>query len=114
MLQEREVDRVGGNRPLPVDVRIVAATNADLARAVEEGKFRRDLYYRLAVVPIRLPPLREREGDVLLLARHFISKYGEQLKGRPVTLARDAEAMLLAHPGPATCASSRTSSSARS
>ena len=100
VLQEREVDRVGGNRPLPVDVRIVAATNADLARSVEEGKFRRDLYYRLAVVPIRLPPLREREGDVLLLARHFIAKYGEQLKGRPVTLARDAEAMLLSHPWP--------------
>ncbi|BDG09850.1 sigma-54-dependent transcriptional regulator [Anaeromyxobacter paludicola] len=100
VLQEREVDRVGGNRPLPVDVRIVAATNADLARAVEEGRFRRDLYYRLAVVPIRLPPLREREGDVILLARNFVSKYGEQLRGRPVTLARDAEAPLLAHSWP--------------
>jgi two-component system nitrogen regulation response regulator GlnG len=100
VLQEREIDRVGGSRPLPVDVRIVAATNADLSRSVEEGKFRRDLYYRLAVVPIRLPPLREREGDVILLARHFMQKYGEQLKGRPVALARDAEAVLLAHPWP--------------
>ena len=100
VLQEREVDRVGGSRPLSVDVRIVAATNADLARAVEEGRFRRDLYYRLAVVPVRLPPLREREGDVVLLARAFAAKYGEQLRGRAVTLARDAEPVLLAHPWP--------------
>ncbi len=100
VLQEREVDRVGGSRPLPVDVRIVAATNADLARSVEDGRFRRDLYYRLAVVPIRLPPLREREADVVLLARHFVAKYGEQLRGRPVALAKDAEPLLLAHAWP--------------
>ena len=100
VLQEREIDRVGGSRPLPVDVRIVAATNADLARSVEEGRFRRDLYYRLAVVPIRLPPLREREGDVVLLARHYIAKYGEQLKGRALTLGKDAEPLLLAHSWP--------------
>ncbi len=100
VLQEREIDRVGGTRPLPVDVRIVAATNADLARTVEEGRFRRDLYYRLAVVPIRLPPLREREGDVILLASHFLAKYGEQLRGHVITLARDAEPLLLSHAWP--------------
>ncbi len=100
VLQEREIDRVGGTRPLPVDVRIVAATNADLARSVEEGRFRRDLYYRLAVVPIRLPPLREREGDVVLLARHFLAKYGEQLKGRALSLAKDAEPLLVSHAWP--------------
>jgi two-component system nitrogen regulation response regulator GlnG len=100
VLQEREIDRVGGSRPLPVDVRIVAATNADLSRSVEDGRFRRDLFYRLAVVPIRLPPLRERDHDVILLARHFAAKYGEQLRGRPLTLARDAEPLLLAHSWP--------------
>jgi two-component system nitrogen regulation response regulator GlnG len=100
VLQEREIDRVGGSRALPVDVRVVAATNADLARSVEEGRFRRDLFYRLAVVPIRLPPLREREADVVLLARHFLARYGQQLKGRAVALGKDAEAMLLSHPWP--------------
>ena len=100
VLQEREIDRVGGSRPMPVNVRIVAATNADLGRSVEEGRFRRDLYYRVAVVPIRLPPLREREADVILLARHFLAKYGEQLKGRPLALAKDAEPLLLAHGWP--------------
>jgi len=100
VLQEREVDRVGGTRPLAVDVRIVAATNAELARSVEEGRFRRDLYYRLAVVPIRLPPLREREADVVLLARHYLAKYGEQFRGRPLTLGKDAEPLLLAHDWP--------------
>jgi DNA-binding NtrC family response regulator len=75
MLQEREFERIGDNKSIKVDVRIVAATNADLGRMVKEGSFREDLYYRLNVIPIALPPLRERKDDVPLLVQHFVSKY---------------------------------------
>lgn len=74
VLQEKEFERVGGRSSIKVDVRVVAATNIDLERAVEEKKFRNDLYYRLNVIPIHLPPLRERSEDVLLLVNHFIEK----------------------------------------
>jgi two-component system, NtrC family, nitrogen regulation response regulator NtrX len=70
-IEAKEIQRVGGNRPVRVDVRIVAATNHDLARAVNEGRFREDLFFRLNVIPLDLPPLRDREGDVPLLVRHF-------------------------------------------
>jgi DNA-binding NtrC family response regulator len=73
-LQEREVERVGESKPLKVDIRIVAATNSDLRQLVKEGSFREDLYYRLNVIPVRLPPLRARREDVPLLAQHFIRK----------------------------------------
>jgi DNA-binding NtrC family response regulator len=74
-LQEREVDRLGETRPVPVDVRVIATTNQPLRKLVEEGKFRADLYYRLNVVPMTIPPLRERPEDVMLLAEHFLAKH---------------------------------------
>lgn len=73
-LQEQQMERVGGRKPIQVDTRVIAATNADLARGMNEGAFREDLYYRLAVVVLRLPPLRERGGDVLFLARAFLKR----------------------------------------
>jgi formate hydrogenlyase transcriptional activator len=78
VLQEKQFERLGGSHTLHADVRIVAATNQDLSRMVEEKKFRADLYYRLNVFPISVPPLRERRGDVRLLAEHFIRKFSEQ------------------------------------
>jgi DNA-binding NtrC family response regulator len=74
-LQEKEVDRIGGTRPIPIDARVIAISNVDLKTAVVEGKFRQDLYYRINVIPLTLPPLRERKEDIELLARHFLRKY---------------------------------------
>ncbi len=93
VLQEQELDRIGGRAPIPVDVRIIAATNVDLAAAVREKKFREDLFYRLNVFPIQLPPLRERVGDVPLLAYYFASRFAAQLNRhidgiQPATMER--------------------------
>jgi formate hydrogenlyase transcriptional activator len=75
VLQEREFERVGGTQSIPVDVRVIAATNCDLPAAVRSGKFRLDLFYRLNVFPIHVPPLRERAEDIILLAKYFIERY---------------------------------------
>jgi transcriptional regulator with GAF, ATPase, and Fis domain len=89
------VQRIGGNDNLKVDVRVVAATNADLMSRVKQGLFREDLYYRLAIFPIKLPPLRERGGDVVLLAEAFLEKFSPG-----VTLSADANESLLQHTWP--------------
>jgi formate hydrogenlyase transcriptional activator len=78
VLQEREIERVGGNQPIPVDVRVLAATHRDLNALVAEGKFREDLLYRLNVVPIEMPPLRERVSDIPLLVEYFIDRFGKR------------------------------------
>ena len=95
VLQERQVVRLGSRRGIPLDVRLVAATNIDLARAVEAQHFRADLYYRLSVASVRLPPLRERPADILPLARHFISVYRSRLHLEDVGLSEAAQSALL-------------------
>jgi DNA-binding NtrC family response regulator len=96
-LQERVVTPVGG-RPVPVDVRVIAATHCDLRQAVADGRFREDLYYRLGVVPLSLPPLRERLADILPLAEHFLAQAAQGRAAR--RLGSDAAARLLGHPWP--------------
>jgi Nif-specific regulatory protein len=99
-LQEREVRPVGGTRARRVDVRLIAATNRDLSGEIARGRFRADLYWRLAVFPIRVPPLRERREDVLALAGHFLAQHGAR-EGKPgCRLSREAEQLLLAHTWP--------------
>jgi two-component system response regulator HydG len=98
-LQEGEIRRVGESAPVQVDVRIVAATNQDLRRAIVEKRFREDLFYRLAVVPLRIPPLRERREDVPLLAAHFLERFNQRTGGDKV-LTPDGAARLLEHDWP--------------
>ena len=99
-LQEREVRRVGENRTRPVDVRVVSATSRELAREVEAGRFREDLFYRLHVACVRLPPLRERGRDALLLARHFLERSAREYGRGALRLSAEAGASILAYPWP--------------
>lgn len=97
VIQEREFRRVGGNQDIKVDVRVIAATNRDLEKAVAEGTFREDLYYRLDVIPIRLPPLRLRTGDIPLLVTHFLEKFSQEGSKPVPTLSPEAMHVLLEH-----------------
>src|ERR1700754_188614 len=100
VIEEKVVDRIGGRAPVPVDVRVVAATNRDLQAASESGEFRRDLYFRLAVFPVTIPPLRERGEDVVLLARHFAAQLCRELRKREAKLSDESLAVLRRHPWP--------------
>jgi two-component system, NtrC family, response regulator PilR len=100
VLQERRFRRVGGLEELQADIRVIAATNQDLTRLVSEGRFREDLYYRINVIPIVLPPLRDRREDIPLLAEHFLAKYAEQM-GKDITaISRTAMDLLAGHDWP--------------
>jgi two-component system response regulator PilR (NtrC family) len=100
VLQERRFRRVGGLEELQADIRVIAATNQDLTRLVSEGRFREDLYYRINVIPIVLPPLRDRREDIPLLAEHFLAKYAEQMGKGITAISRTAMDLLVAHDWP--------------
>ncbi|MGB8010961.1 MAG: sigma 54-interacting transcriptional regulator [Terriglobales bacterium] len=100
VLQEREFERVGSTRPIKLDIRLITATNVDLNEASRNGKFRQDLYYRLNVVSIVIPPLRERAEDIPLLAAYFTARYSERVKRRVAGISPKARACLLRYPWP--------------
>lgn len=100
VLQEKEIERVGGIKPIPVDVRVIAATNADLKKEVEADRFRKDLYYRLNVIPIHLPPLRERKEDIRLLIDHFLGIYNREFAKSIKGFSEEAMAHLMAYDWP--------------
>ena len=100
VLQERSFTRVGGNRNIEVDVRVICATHKDLPQLAREGDFREDLYYRISEIAIRIPALREREGDALLLARVFLEKYSQQMGKQQHRFSKDALAAIEAYPWP--------------
>jgi two-component system response regulator PilR (NtrC family) len=100
VLQERRFRRVGGLEELQADIRVIAATNQDLTRLVAEGRFREDLFYRINVIPIVLPPLRERREDIPLIAEHFLAKYTEQMGKVVTSISHDAMQLLLRYDWP--------------
>ncbi len=99
-LQDRKIERIGGTKPIPVDFRVVAATNRDLQHAVRDGTFREDLYYRLKVVSLSLPPLRERREDIRLLTNHFLQKHAQDRSPLPIKIASSTLNLLYTYPWP--------------
>jgi DNA-binding NtrC family response regulator len=100
VLQEREFERVGGTKPIQVDTRIISTTNRDLEKAIEEGLFREDLFFRLNVIPMKIPPLRDRKEDVPALAKHFLNKYNLENKKDIKKIHPDALMTLMGHDWP--------------
>jgi transcriptional regulator with GAF, ATPase, and Fis domain len=100
VLQEREFERVGGIHPIKVDIRLIAATNSNLEQAMREGSFRQDLYYRLAVLRITMPTLRDRKDDIPMLVRHFVQKHAKRCKVKPRPVSREALACLVNYDWP--------------
>src|SRR5688572_23307745 len=100
VLQDRRFRRLGGTEEVQADIRVVAATNQDLAKAVAEGRFREDLFYRINVIPIQLPPLRDRTEDIPLLAEHFLSKYAAQMEKPVRSISQEAHRLLAAYAWP--------------
>jgi len=100
VLQDRRFRRLGGTEEVQADIRVIAATNQDLERLVATGRFREDLFYRINVIPMHLPPLRERREDIPLLAEHFLSKYAQQMKKPVRSIAHDTLTLLQAYGWP--------------
>jgi len=100
VLQEKEVERLGGGKPIKLDLRLIVATHKDLAEEVRNGNFREDLYYRLLGLPIILPPLRERGNDALLLARYFADEFVKINQMKPIDISEEAKKKLLEYPYP--------------
>ena len=100
VLQEQEFERLGGTRTIRVDARLIAATNRDLAQAVDEKQFRSDLFYRLHVFPLHLPALRDRREDIPMLTRHFVQKYAKRSKVKPKPVSREAMTALVNYEWP--------------
>ncbi|MCF0230461.1 MAG: sigma 54-interacting transcriptional regulator, partial [Parasporobacterium sp.] len=92
-IQNKEITRVGGTQPIPLDIRFIASTNSDLKQKIHDGSFRQDLYYRLSVIPIQIPPLRERPEDLEELCHHFLNLYGEHHKRKVDITDRDLKLM---------------------
>jgi DNA-binding NtrC family response regulator len=99
-MQEREFMRLGGMETIKVDVRIIAATNVDLRKMMEDGRFREDLFYRLHVINVQLPPLRDRRDDIPVLAQHFLEKYGEENRKSGLELAPESLDLMMAYDWP--------------